>query len=57
MENWCYHKPTLLGMTRHDETGQRMPDELFDKLQSARHFRAASQSDTGPAERRWPVTV
>jgi oligopeptidase A len=21
MENWCYHKPTLVGMTRHFETG------------------------------------
>ncbi|QDU64109.1 Oligopeptidase A [Planctomycetes bacterium Pan216] len=42
MENWCYHKPTLLGMTEHVETGEPLPDDLFDKLCKARTYRAAS---------------
>ncbi|MCR9144224.1 MAG: M3 family metallopeptidase [bacterium] len=43
MENWCYHKPTLLGMTAHVETGATMPDDLFERVRSARTFRAAWQ--------------
>jgi oligopeptidase A len=42
MENWCYHKPTLTGMTRHVETGEPLPDELFEKIVRARTFRAGS---------------
>ena len=40
MENWCYHKPTLIGMTSHVETGQPLPDELFDKIVKARTFQS-----------------
>jgi oligopeptidase A len=43
MENWCYHKPTLTGMTQHVETAAPLPDELFDKISAARTFRAGSQ--------------
>jgi oligopeptidase A len=42
MENWCYHKPTLMGMTSHFETGEPLPDELFEKISAARTFRAGS---------------
>lgn len=42
MENWCYHKPTLLGMTKHIETGHVLPDDLFDKITKARTYRAGS---------------
>ena len=42
MENWCYHKPTLLGMTSHFETGEPLPEELFAKICAARTFRAGS---------------
>ncbi len=42
MENWCYHKPTLIGMTKHFETGEALPDALFDKICAARSFRAGS---------------
>ncbi|MCL4110301.1 UNVERIFIED_CONTAM: hypothetical protein GTU68_006578 [Idotea baltica] len=42
MENWCYHKPTLLGMAVHYETGEVLPDELYDKICQARTYRAAS---------------
>ncbi len=42
MENWCYHKQTLIGMTKHFDTGEPLPDELFDKICAARTFRAGS---------------
>ena len=43
MENWCYHKPTLVGMTAHVETGEPLPDDLFEKVVAARNFMAGSQ--------------
>lgn len=42
MENWCYHKPTLLGMAKHYETGETLPEELFEKIKAAKNFRAGS---------------
>ncbi len=42
MENWCYHKPTLVGMTAHYETGEPLPDDLFEKIRAARTYRAGS---------------
>jgi oligopeptidase A len=42
MENWCYHRATLRGMSGHFETGEPLPDEFFDKLTAARTYRAGS---------------
>ncbi len=42
MENWCYHRETLLGLSHHVDTGATLPDELFEKLHAARTFRAGS---------------
>ena len=42
MENFCYHKPTLLGMTKHVDTGAQLPDDLFDKLVAAKNYRAGT---------------
>jgi oligopeptidase A len=44
MENWCYHKPTLLGMTAHYQTGEPLPLSLFEKLCQARTFQSGMQT-------------
>jgi oligopeptidase A len=43
MENWCYHRPTLLGLSAHYETGQPLPEDLFEKICAARTFQAGLQ--------------
>lgn len=42
MENWCYNKPTLMGMARHYETGANLPEDLFEKIKAAKNFRAGA---------------
>ena len=42
MENWCYHKPTLLSLTEHIETGKKLPDELFQKIYDSKNYMAAT---------------
>jgi oligopeptidase A len=42
MENWCIHEKTLLGMSKHVDTGAQLPHELFAKVKAAKTFRAAS---------------
>ena len=38
MENWCYDRATLLGMARHWQSGEPLPQAEFDKLLAARTF-------------------
>ncbi|TVR00361.1 MAG: M3 family peptidase [Deltaproteobacteria bacterium] len=42
MENWCYHRDTVRGMTGHVDTGEPLPNALFDKLVGARNYMAAT---------------
>ena len=42
MENWCLHRPTLMKMAIHYQTGEVLPDELYQKLRAAKTYRAAS---------------
>jgi oligopeptidase A len=42
MENWCYHRPTLLEFARHHQTGEPLPAALFDRIAAARTYRAGS---------------
>ncbi len=38
MENWCYHKPTLLKFANHYETKEKLPDHLFSKIIEKKKF-------------------
>jgi oligopeptidase A len=42
MENWCYHRPTLLGMAKHWKTGETLPEHYVEKLKASRNFMAAT---------------
>ncbi len=42
MENWCYDKATLLGLARHWQSGEPLPEGEYDKLLAARTFMAGA---------------
>lgn len=42
MENWCYHRATLLGLGRHYETGEPLPEHYYQKLLAARTYMSGS---------------
>jgi oligopeptidase A len=42
MENWCYDHPTLMGMAKHYETGESLPEHYYQKLLAARHYMSGS---------------
>lgn len=40
MENWCYDRPTVFGMARHWETGETLPEDMFEKLNAQKVYNA-----------------
>ena len=42
MENWCYDRATLMGMARHWQSDEPLPQEEFRKLLAARTFMGGS---------------
>ncbi len=42
MENWCWERESLDMLARHWETGERIPEDLFQKMKRAKNFRAAN---------------
>ncbi|MCU0567571.1 MAG: M3 family metallopeptidase [Oculatellaceae cyanobacterium Prado106] len=42
MENWCYHKETLLSLGKHYQTGEPLPEHYYQKLLAARTFMSGS---------------
>jgi oligopeptidase A len=43
LENWCWERESLDLFARHHETGQPIPDDLFQRLLDAKHFQSAMQ--------------
>jgi oligopeptidase A len=44
MENWCYDKPTVYGFAKHWQTGEPMPEDMFQKLCDQKSFNAGMMS-------------
>ncbi|MEQ1740784.1 MAG: M3 family metallopeptidase, partial [Methyloglobulus sp.] len=40
MENWCWEKESLQLISGHYQTGETLPDSLFDKMLAAKNFQA-----------------
>ncbi|WP_305909100.1 oligopeptidase A [Methylomarinum sp. Ch1-1] len=40
MENWCWEKDALSLISAHYQSGEPLPDELFDKMLAAKNFQS-----------------
>ncbi|MGH8501264.1 MAG: oligopeptidase A [Gammaproteobacteria bacterium] len=43
MENWCWERDALDLFARHYQTGERLPEDLLQKLLATKHFLAGMQ--------------
>jgi oligopeptidase A len=44
MENFCWEWEVLCSMTRHADSGEKLPRELFDKMLAAKNFQIGLQT-------------
>ena len=42
MENWCYHKETLMSFANHYQTNEKLPNELYEKILKQNKFHVAN---------------
>ena len=42
LENWCWERGALDLFAAHHETGEKLPEDLFQKMTKAKNFRSAS---------------
>lgn len=42
-ENWCWHKESLFNISRHYQTGESLPEALYEKLMDSRNYHSAMQ--------------
>ena len=40
MENWCYDRETLFGFAKHYQTGEPLPEDLYQNVKAAKNFHA-----------------
>ena len=43
MENWCWEREALDLFAVHVDTGERIPDDLYQRMQAAKNFQSAMQ--------------
>ena len=44
MENWCYDRDTLIGISGHFQTQEPLPEDLYQKILAARTYRSGSST-------------
>lgn len=44
MENWCYDKKTLYGFAKHYETGEPLPEDMFEKVKEQKTYNTGMMS-------------
>ena len=43
MENWCWEKEALALISGHYQSGEQIPEELFNKMKAAKNFQSGMQ--------------
>ena len=43
MENWCWERDALDLIAGHYQTGEKLPDELYQRMQKAKNYQSAMQ--------------
>jgi oligopeptidase A len=43
MENWCWEREALEAVSGHYETGEEIPDDLYERMVAAKNFQSAMQ--------------